>query len=212
MLLIAMFSLSPHQGLREGSRLGWLTAPRDGDRHWLQLAILFGCGSLAAVATSQFDFSLRIPGHAILRAIFPMVLGLSLAPRRGGGTIMGLSALATWLVMHTLSPAGELSLGAMTSSTLVGPMLDLSLSRAPAGWRLYFGCSLAGLAANVGALFVKGGSKLLAPIHAGSRPFASWATQAGFSYVICGVLAGLLSAAIWFQFTRSQRSETDSTP
>jgi hypothetical protein len=69
------------------------------------------------------DFNLQIPGHAILRAVLPMAIGLALVPRKNGGTVMGVAALG-----------GELpGLGACTSLALLGPMLDLALRSSAAG-------------------------------------------------------------------------------
>ncbi len=97
-------SLALHEGLWEGSRLRKLTSPGERSRT-LEVVFLVGCGVTAAVASIYLDFRLRIPGHAILRAIFPMVMGLAVVPRRGAGTVMGLSALATGIGLRVLLPA-----------------------------------------------------------------------------------------------------------
>lgn len=193
-------SLAPHPGLRDGSRLRWLSSPSVPSEA-SEIAFLASCGFVAAVASGYFDFRLRIPGHAILRAIFPMVLGLAVVPRRGAGTVMGTAALATGLGLRALFPAGGLSLGALTSLTLVGPALDLSLRHAHVGWRLYAGCAAAGLAANIMAFATRGGAKLLGWERLGARPWSDWLVHASFSYVVCGILAGLISGMIWFQAT-----------
>jgi hypothetical protein len=41
---------------------------------------------------------------------------------------------------------------------------------------------------------------------AGGRLAAEWWQQAAFTYPVCGLLAGLLSAAVWFRL-RSGRPE-----
>jgi len=197
-------SLTLHEGLWEGSRLRWLTSPGERSRA-LELAFLAGCGFLAAASSAYLDFRLRIPGHAILRVIFPMVLGLAVVPRRGAGTVMGVSALAAGLGMRALLPVGGFSLGALTSLTLTGPLLDLSLRHARAGWRLYAGFAMAGLAANLVAFVMRGGAKLLGLEHLGARPFSEWMLHGSFSYLVCGLLAGLVSGVIWFQATRPRR-------
>jgi hypothetical protein len=198
---MATLTLDLHEGLHDGTRLRNLVWAGEQSRG-VELAFLVGCGALAAVASLYFDFRLRIPGHAILRTIFPMVLGLALVPRRGAGTVMGASALATGLGLRALLPIGGLSVGALTSMTLTGPLLDLSLRRAHAGWRLYLGCALAGLGANFVAFLIRAGAKLAGVERVGARPFADWILHASFTYLICGLLAGLLSAMIWFQASR----------
>ena len=194
-------SLALHEGLSERSRLHWHASSGDQARA-REIAFLVGCGFLAAVASGYLDFRLRIPGHAILRAVFPMALGLALVPRRGSGSVMGASALLTGLGMRAFFPGVGLSLGALTSLTLTGPLLDLSLRRARGGLGLYVGFALAGLAANLVAFLIRGGVKVFALEHLGSRPLSEWVVQAGFSYAVCGLLAGLASGAIWFQATR----------
>lgn len=195
-----------HDGLAERSRLRSITSP--GQRTTtFELALLVACGAAAAAASAYLDLRLRIPGHAILRAVFPMVLGLAVVPRRGAGTVMGGSALLTGLGLRAVFPVEGFSLGALTSLTLTGPFLDLALRRARSGWRLYAGFALAGLAANLVAFFIRGGAKMLGLEHAGARPLAEWLLQASFSYAICGLLAGLASGAIWFQATRPRKQQ-----
>lgn len=190
--------LSVHPGLAGGSRLRvW---PHEGRESYVaEMAVLLGAGVLATVATAFFDFGLRIPGHAILRAVFPMSLGLALAPRRMGGLVMGIGAMGSALVL-TAGGMAALGSGAMTSLLLTGPMLDLALWRPRHGWSLYVGFALAGLGSNLAALAVRAGVKLVGLEGAGGRPFGSWWPQAVGTYALCGLLAGLLSAAVWFRF------------
>jgi hypothetical protein len=202
-------SLALHEGLWEGSRLRWLTSSGEQTRT-LEFTFLAGCGFFAAMASAYLDYRLRIPGHAILRAIFPMALGLAVVPRRGAGTVMGASALLTGLGLRAMFPVGGFSVGALTSLTLTGPLLDLSLRHARGGWRLYTGFALAGLAANVVAFLTRGGAKLLGLERLGARPLSEWMLQASFSYVICGLLAGLVSGVVWFQATRPNRGSEES--
>ena len=208
--------LIPHEGLSEGSRLRRLTAP--GERITeREVAFLLACGLLATIASTYVDisavlgFKLRLPGHAILRSVFPMVLGLAVVPRRGSGTVMGASALLTGLGLRAFFPTGGLSLGALTSLALTGPMLDLSLRSARSGWRLYVGFALAGLTANLVAFLVRGGTKLLGFEHFGARPLSDWLMHAGFSYVACGLAAGLISGAVWFRASRPRDRSEEST-
>ncbi len=191
--------LSVHPGLAGDSRLPAL--PRQG--YWSHLAptlLLLGTGVGAALATAFLDFSLRVPGHAIIRAVFPMAFGLALVPRRRGGLIMAVGAVATVLVIRTGGMAA-IGFGAMTSLVLTGPLLDVALGRARRGWRLYLAFASAGLVANLTALAVRSGAKLSGLDHLAGRPLAAWLVPAVGTYALCGALAGLVSAAIWFQFS-----------
>ncbi|MFG0334481.1 MAG: hypothetical protein ACF8TS_14060 [Maioricimonas sp. JB049] len=165
-------------------------------RDWIILASM---GIAAAVASTLVDLHLRIPGHAILKAIFPVAVGFALVPRRGAGLSMSSIALVTVFGLRAVAPSGGgMSIGAMTSLATVGPLLDWSLQRARSGWPVWRAFALAGLASNVLALLVRAGAKLTGFEHLGTRPLASWLPQAIFTYTICGLLAGLISGLTWF--------------
>jgi len=193
--------LSVHPGLAGNSRIPALT--REGQRSELTaMIILLGAGVGAALTTVLLDFSLRFPGHAILRAVFPMALGLAFAPRRMGGMVMGSAALGSVMVLK-VGGWGTLGMGAMTSLLLTGPFLDAALWRARKGWRLYLAFIVAGLAANVAALTIRAGSKFVGFDHLAARPLAAWWFQAVGTYALCGIVAGLLSAVVWFRFSNN---------
>jgi hypothetical protein len=158
---------------------------------------LVALGISAALTSTVLDFRLRIPGHAILRAIVPMSLGLALVPRRGAGSVMTAAALLTALGLHTGGMARGGS-GAWTSLCLTGPLLDLALRSARPGWRLYLGFGLAGLTSNLVALAVRAGTKVLGWERAGSRQFQEWWPQAIGTYAASGLVAGLVCALLWF--------------
>jgi hypothetical protein len=188
--------LTPNQELLEASRLRALV--RGGERAtWVELATLIGLGLCAALASTLLDLKLRIPGHAILRAIVPMSLGLALGPRRWAGSVMTATAVLGVLGLRAwgLSRGGS---GAWTSLVLTGPMLDLAARGVRPGWRLYLCFSLAGLGSNLAALTVRAGTKAVGWEHAGSRQLQEWWPQAIGTYAACGLVAGLLSALFWF--------------
>ncbi|MFQ5734362.1 MAG: hypothetical protein ACE5KM_20685 [Planctomycetaceae bacterium] len=193
-----MPNLPLHPQLHATTRLRVLASPAStaGLRDWL---LLMSAGAIAAVASTLMDFHLRIPGHAILRAIFPMSVGLALVPRRGAGCVMGGAALVSVMGLRFAGLGdGGMSLGALTSLTAVGPLLDWSLRRPRTGWRQSAGFAVAGLTANSLAFGVRGTAKALAWDHGGGRPLAVWLPTAAVTYVVCGLLAGLLSGAILF--------------
>ena len=193
-----------HEGLLAGGRVSPLT--RVGTRlSALELAALLLTGCFAAMATAFLDLDLRIPGHAILRVVFPMAFGLALVPRRAAGTIMGAGALATALGLYAGGLTG-MGVGAITSLCLTGPLLDLSLLRARPGWKLYFAFTAAGIVSNVAALIVRGTTKLLTMDMSGGRRFAEWLPQAACTYILCGAIAGIVSALFWFHLNAGKRS------
>ena len=166
---------------------------------------LVGCGALAAVLVIAFDVSLRIPGHAILRAVPPIALGLALVPRQFAGTVMSLSALATCGILYRggFEPVGA---GAMTSLLTIGPCLDvtfsLATSRHVTAWAVklpvLISCAMAGMASNLLAFLVRGALKSSGALKPLERALADWWSTAIFTYLACGCVAGLVSGLLWF--------------
>lgn len=195
-----LLALNP--GLSTATRLRWLVSYQSSAsvQDWL---ILASAGILAACSSTFLDYSLRIPGHAILRVIFPMAIGLALVPRHGAGCVMGAVAALAAGGLRLEGFGGEgLSLGALTSLTATGPMLDWTLRRTRGGWRLYAAFAVAGLASNLLALAVRGMAKASGWEHLGARPLVDWLSQAAFTYTACGFAAGLISGGVWFYARR----------
>jgi hypothetical protein len=97
-------------------------------------------------------------------------------------------------------------------------MLDLALMGARQPWRLYLGFILAGLGSNLGAFFVRWGFRASDLVHragagggggGGRRHMAEWLALAPWTYTVCGVLAGLVSALVWFHLRRRQEAAKD---
>lgn len=197
-----MMAFETNPALAADSRLRSIGRLGD-DVSALEVATLVLLGVTAAVMSSYVRLGLRIPGHTIVLAVLPMALGLAVVPRQLAGTTMSVSAMLTAALLSA-SGVRYFGVGAMASITAVGPLLDLALARARGGWRLYLGFVLAGLAANMIAFSVRGGSKLLQVEGLGRRLFADWLSQAAVTYVLAGAIAGLLSAACWFRM-RHQR-------
>jgi hypothetical protein len=202
--------LPVHRELLASSRVAVWTNPADRLR-FAELGVLVGAGIGAALAVSYLDFGLRIPGHAILRAVFPMALGLSLAPRRLGGMVMSVGAWATILLLQAAGNRGP-GVGAMTSLCLTGPCLDAALWRTRSGWPLYLRFALAGGLANLAAFAVRGAGKMSGLEAFTKRPLADWFTTAVWSYSLCGIAAGLLSAGIWFRLRAGGDSNRGQEP
>ena len=171
----------------------------------LEVLLLFTCGAAAAFALAYVKLSLGIPGNSIVFSALPMALGLSLAPRRLAGCMMSASALGTAWVLTAAGGPG-LGSGAAMSLTLIGPMMDLAVRHARAGWRVYAALVLSGVATNLLALGSRAATKLLG-LDPGARAFDSWWLQALVTYPLSGVVAGLLGAMCWFHFSerREQR-------
>jgi hypothetical protein len=102
-------------------------------------------------------------------------------------------------------------LGALTSLSLIGPALDLALWRCSNPRFVYLALTTAGVLTNLAAMLVQfavkssgaGGSS------GGGKRLAAWLAQAAITYPLCGALAGLLSAAVWFRWNARQRGDRE---
>jgi hypothetical protein len=219
--------LSPAANLRQASRVPTLSrsAERISAR---EIVILLTCGALAALAVAMIHLSFRVPGHAILRAVFPMAAGLACVPRRGAGLVMTAGAILTTALLR-VGDFGDIQSAALVSLIALGPLLDLALAAAPLGWRLYARFAAAGAGANLLAFAARfafaflfrqfgggggggggngmgggmgtgmgGGFGGLGPL-AGGHDFLSFWPVALASFTVCGAIAGLVSAAVWFR-------------
>jgi len=172
-----------------------------------ELLLLICCGAVSASIIAFVKLGLRLPGHAIVLSFLPMALGLALAPRRCAGFVMSAGAVLT---AAAYSGAGlvQYGAGAFVSLCLMGPMMDLALTKVRSGWRLYLGLTLAGILTNLMALGSRTASKLLG-LDPGTRLFSEWWIQAILTYTLCGAVAGLLGAFCFFHL-RNQSSNTEA--
>jgi len=195
--------LSVHGGLGGSGRFRSISRV-GGQVTAAELATLFGLGACSAFLSAYMKLNLGIPGHNIIRVVFPMALGLALVPRRGAASAMGLSGLATGSFL-TVVGAGHIGSGAITSLTLTGVLVDLALLGARRGWSIYYRLALAGLAANMVAFLVRAGTKSLG---GGQLIHPLWFSKASLTYPACGILAGLISAAVWFRATAGEQRDS----
>ena len=167
-----------------------------------ELLLLVVCGATAAVAVNFIKLGLGIPGHSIVLAALPMALGLSLAPRHRAGSVMSAAALGTASLLTVFG--ASYGSGAIVSLSMLGLMMDLALRGARGGALVYLALVLSGVAANLLALGSRAAFKVLG-LDPGSRPFDSWWLQAVATYMLSGVVAGLLGAVCWFHFNARSR-------
>jgi hypothetical protein len=186
-----------HKGLVDAGRLPSLAQVRR-RISVAELLILFASGAAAAVAVGKAKLGLGIPGHSIVLAALPMVLGMALAPRRFAGSVISTGALGTAWALAGLGVA-DFGAGSFVSLCLLGPMMDAALHKAQTGRRVYAALILAGVLTNVLALASRAGAKVIG-LDVGSRPFDSWWLQASMTYTLSGAVAGLLGALCWFHF------------
>jgi len=187
-----------HPGLSVHSRLQRINRTHDtiSALEWLTL---IGVGIIAAAISVSVNLHLGIPGHAILKVVFPIAAGLALVPRRGAGSVIGVSAIITATSLRFAGFGGSgLGMGAFTSLIVIGPILDFSLSRARSCRSVYLGFMLAGFIANLSAFLVRGSFKLLGLEHVGGRPLSLWLSQSVVTYTLSGLAAGFISALVWF--------------
>ena len=190
--------LQNNSTIESRSRFKFLTGARGLDYPY-NLLLLVCFGILAGISVSHLKLSIGIPGHAIIKVMIPMALGLSLAPARSAGAIMGISGLITAFIGQTLTEGPGTGTGAYTSLVCTGVLMDLTLYFANKGWKLYSGLMVSGLIANLIALYVRSGFKSFLKINI--FDFNTWFQTAAFTYPICGLIAGLLCARLVFKLT-----------
>jgi hypothetical protein len=196
-------AFAPQIGLKDSSRLPSLS--RSSGITATELTCLLLCGALAALAVGLLHLQLRIPGHAILRGAFPMAMGLALVPRRLSGLVMAIGAGATATAMGA-AHVGTFPATSMVSVLALGPILDLALLGHSGGWRLYLRFAAAGATSNLLAFALRIAGFRLGIETGGSGggngggQMLNYASVALVSFLICGALAGLIGAAVWFRF------------
>ena len=214
---------APAANLRQATRFATL-ARADQRISAREIALLLACGALAAWATSMLFLTFRVPGHAILRAVLPMAAGLALVPRHSAGLVMAAGALITTAFLR-FGNVGDIHFAALVSLLALGPMLDVATKGASVGWKLYARFAAAGAAANLLAFVCRlalaivvrrgsgggmgGGGGTGGGMGggiAGGHDFLAFWPIALASFVLCGAVAGLVSAALWF------RLRTDDKP
>lgn len=173
----------------------------------MELTTLLLLGVTAAVASVCLPWRLGIPGHNIIRVVFPMALGMALVPRRGSASLMGLSG-ASAAVALMLAGGGHLGPGAAASLALTGLVMDLALLGAGPGRTIHLRLAAAGVAANMVAFSIRAAAKHLTGAAMTGKPLGLWWPEAMATYAACGALAGLVAAAAWFRFApaRSRRN------
>jgi hypothetical protein len=192
--MLDAFATKPN--LRTASRLPTLAG--EAGVTAAEVACLFACGAAAALAVGLIHYSFGIPGIAILRGVLPIAFGFAIVPRRSAGITMSMGAGATAAVMNA-AHLGEFQIPAMVGTLAFGPVLDFVLAGRPQGWRIYLRFGVAGATANLLAFSAKFVSAYFGWHFPGSgRVTHFWSLSLG-SFILCGALAGIISAVIWFR-------------
>jgi hypothetical protein len=121
---------------------------------------------------------------------------------------MSISAGLTAAAM-SCGHVGQFPPAAILSVLVLGPVLDFALAGQAIGWGLYVRFALAGAVANLLAFGVRLGTSWLGLDLAGSRQFTEFWLSALASFFLCGALAGLVSAAIWFRLSPTANADND---
>ncbi|MCI0349404.1 MAG: hypothetical protein L0Z53_08260, partial [Acidobacteriales bacterium] len=115
---MSSYIVMPYREFWRASRLRPLSVPGC-NLSSVELATLVAAGVLATIAVAFLPLQLRIPGHAILKATLPIVVGIALVPRSFAGTLSGLAACSTVGIFLALG-IGNLQTAAVTSLLAIG--------------------------------------------------------------------------------------------
>jgi hypothetical protein len=80
-------------------------------------------------------------------------------------------------------------------------MLDAALWQTRGGKAIFLRCALAGLITNLAAFAIRGGGKMAGLDAISMRRLTDWWSIAPLTYAVCGLLAGLAGAALWFRWS-----------
>ena len=190
-----MNAFAAKQNLQSASRIPGLAA--DTVISAREISSLLACAVAAALAVGLIHRSFGVPGIAILRGLLPIALGFAIVPRRSAGTIMSIGAAAA---VMTAAQFGEFQVPALVGTLALGPVLDLALAGRPQGWEIYLRFAVApGIAANLAAFSAKFVAIYFGLHLPGSGRVTHFWSLAMVSFILCGAVAGLISAAIWFR-------------
>lgn len=211
-----LIPLSLDEQLRRSARIPSLVATPEAPIASIETATLLGAGALASMLVNLLRLRLGIPGSSIVFATFPLALGFALVPRSGAGLVMagGVAAMnvALWLGGFRLD-----GIGAQTSLLLTGPLLDLALRWSRGGWRLYAAFIAACAGSNALAFLVRASARAMGMAGhrggggggggggSGGGSLYPWLPVAVWTYAAAGVIAGLISAAAWFQLRERRK-------
>jgi hypothetical protein len=187
----------PALNLNYASRLPSLSHEGKGVKA-AEIGTLLLCGIVSAIVVCGFQLRIRIPGHVILGAVLPMSLGMALVPRRLTGALMPISAAGTAAIMYLCG--GNVRAAAIVSLVALGPFWDLAALGTAHGWRLYVRFVLAGAIANLIAFAARWSTAMLGWEPQGSRRVLTFWPSALASFILCGAVAGLISAIVWFRW------------
>ncbi|MBX3414466.1 MAG: hypothetical protein KF708_17400 [Pirellulales bacterium] len=175
-----------------------------------EVAWLLALGGLASCLLALVHVRVPLPGHVILLAALPVAAGLATVPRSTSGTIVSAGGGIGALLLAAGGVGGGVQSAALVGLLVLGPVLDLMLRGNVVGWRLYAKFLAAGGVANLAAFAVRLLLALAQMDPPGSRPFLSFWPAALASFLACGAVAGLLSAAVCFRPPMARSRSTAS--
>lgn len=201
-----MFPLnaSPDCTLVSSSRIPLDLSGEDGRISFAEWLLLLGLGASAAVLRAVVDLRLGIPGHSIMIVVLPMALGTATVRRAGSGSVMGISALTAGMMLGPFGLIRGFGPGALASLGATGFAFD-AWFRILGRRSCYLPWIAAGASANLFAYLVRAAAKLSGawPGLGSGAVWGLWVSKATVTYPLCGIAAGLVSAAICFRLGRS---------
>lgn len=164
-----------------------------------QAVVLMLAGALAALVVAFVPLPLRIPGHAILKVAVPIVCGVATVPRPFAGSMAGIWVAVVICVLEA-SGIRHVPTAALVAALAIGPAIDLAV----VGFRgmrlsVYLRFAIAGLLANLLAFFVRWGTSSLGFDAGQLHRMSEIGVVAFISFALCGILAGIVSAMIFFR-------------
>lgn len=159
---------------------------------WRELAILGGVGLAATVAIAFVQTPIRLPGHAILKAVFPLACGMAFVAKPLAGTVACSASLFTAALL-LLAGFGNLQTAALVSLLLVGPAFDWARSKNNLNRIAKLSrFALVGCAVNLIAFVVRWGTSFWQADGWHLLNFRALGSAAIVSFAVCGIGAGIV--------------------
>lgn len=163
--------------------------------NWGKLSVLAFAGAVATLLVAFAPLPIRIPGHVILKAALPQMLGMALVWHPLSGTIGATGSLLTAALLLATG-LGHLPAAAMVALATFGPALDYAKTTSPQGWRRFAKFAVAGAAVNMLAFLVRGGTAFFQNDLLHTHGFHELAGLPLLSFVLCGLAAGIIGACL----------------
>lgn len=171
----------------------------------LELFALMSAGIGATASVAFLPPLIRVPGHTILHAALPIMIGIATVPRLWSGIAVSGVAFVVTSILLTFG-IGHLQTAAIAGLLAFGPCISLALQSAKGQTKwLCLRLAIAGVAANIISFIVRWVDAWLSSSGNVLHNVSIYGGWAFFTFCLSGLAAGLLGGFLCFQNTEFDR-------